>query len=157
MHVVMDADCLIKLTKAQLKESVCAAFTVSLPTAVMGEIMANAAAHPECVMIQRNLDAGLLAEIKDSRSHAKGDDALLEAYGRGPYAAIASDDKRLARKMRLLGLPYITPAVMLLVMVNRKRLSVEEGLSALQRLAPMVSDAEVAIVKLKLESMRNRI
>jgi len=151
----MDADCLIKLTKAQLKEGICAAFEVSIPSRVRAEVMVNAASHPECAIVRRNLEAGVLAEIKGCPGRVKGEDALLAAFEGGDYAAIASDDKRFVKKLRLLGIPYITPAVLLLAMVKGKRLTVEEGFSALDRLSHMVSDDEVAVVKLKLGSLRD--
>lgn len=153
--MLMDADCLIKLTKAQLKERVCAAFDVVLPTKVCREVMVNADSHPECTVVQRNLDSGALVEVPDAREHAKGEEALLAAYASGEYAAIASDDRRFVRRLRVLGNPYITPAVLLLVMVKQSRLTVEEAERALVELAPMISDAETAIVKLKLEARRN--
>ena len=37
MNVVMDADCLIKLTKAQVKESVCSTFCIAIPSEVRRE------------------------------------------------------------------------------------------------------------------------
>lgn len=151
----MDADCLIKLTKAQLKESICAAFDVAVPTKVRSEVLVNADAHPECTVVQRNLDSGAIAEVPDSKVHAKGEDALLAAYASGEYEAIASDDTRFVKRLRVLGTPYMTPAVLLLAMVKQSRLTVDDAEDALVKLSPMISDAEIAVVRLKLESRRN--
>ena len=154
MNVLMDADCLIKLTKAQLKEEVCAAFDVTVPARVIEEVMVAPDQHPECAVIQRNLERGLLAGLPDAKHHARGDEALLAVSGdSGEFAAIASDDKRFIRQLRLLGKPYLTPAVMVLWMVKHGRLQADAGLAALVRLAPMISDAEVALVRIRLQSM----
>jgi hypothetical protein len=52
MKVVMDSDCLIKLTKAGLKEQVCQAWEISIPLAVRRETVESAAALPDAVRIQ---------------------------------------------------------------------------------------------------------
>jgi len=154
MKVLMDADSLIKLTKAHLKEPVCKVFDIVLPAKVRREVMIHASVHPECRIVQANLDSGAIAEVRGPRRSTRGDDALLAEFGNGRYDAIATDDKRFIRKLRVLETPYITPAVMLLAMARNQRLTVGEAFAALNRLTPMVSDAEVAIVKLKLESLR---
>jgi hypothetical protein len=106
--------------------------------------------------VQHNLDSGAVAEVPDAKQHAKGEDALLAAYASGEYEAIASDDRRFVRRLRVLGKPYITPAVLLLAMVKQSRLTVDEAEEALVKLSPMISDAEAAVVKLKLEARRNK-
>ena len=153
MKVLMDADCLIKLTKAQLKETVCAVFDVSIPSVVRREVMRNAAAHPECLVIRGNLESGSLSEVPVPGTGVKGEDAALAAYNAGGYAGIASDDKRFTKKLQLLGIPYISAAVFVLLLVKRGRFGADEAAQALGRLAPMVSDDEIAVVRLKLESL----
>lgn len=156
MKVLMDADSLIKLTKAHLKERVCTAFDVVIPAKVRKEIMVNSTAHPECQIVKANLDSGAIAVVMGPRRSTKGDDALLAEFASGGYEAIATDDKRFIRKLRTLQTPYITPAVMLLVMAKNQKLTVAEAFSALGQLAAMISYEEVAIVKLKLESLQTR-
>ena len=152
----MDTDCLIKLAKAHLKESVCAAFEVVIPSRVRQEVMSNAAEHPECSVVKANLDRGVLSEVPEDKRGVKGEDAALAVYRSGAYAGIASDDKRFIKRLQLLGVPYITPAVFILLLVMQARLGVEEGLARLGQLSPMISDDELAIVKLKLENMRQK-
>ncbi len=154
MKIIMDADCLIKLTKAQIKEDVCSAFKVVIPEKVRKEIMVNASLHPECSVIQRNLDSGKLNEIAKSRITKKGEEAVLALYQGGGYTGVASDDKRFIKKLRVLGVPFITPAVFVLLLVKLQHISIDEGFSKLNKLSNMVSDDETAIVKLKLETLR---
>jgi hypothetical protein len=54
MKVLMDADCLIKLTKAKLKEIVCNNFSVFIPQAVENEVVDNAGEHPDAIIIKKN-------------------------------------------------------------------------------------------------------
>lgn len=150
MKVVMDADCLIKLTKARLKEAVCAAFEVVIPGRVREEVMVNAAAHPECAVIEGNLRSGALCVVAGAGPAARGEEAALALYQAGPCAGIATDDKRFVRRLQSLDVPHITPGVLVWLLVQRGRLTRDEGLSKLERLAPMVSDDEIAVVRLKL-------
>jgi len=150
MKIVMDADCLIKLTKAQLKEAVCEAFVILVPRRVREEVMVNASEHPECPVIEANLNRGALTEVPGVSSQAKGEEAALALYQAGPCAGIATDDKRFARRLQMLGVPYVTPGVFVWLLVKRGRLTVDEGLGKLERLAPLVSDDEIAVVRLKL-------
>jgi rRNA-processing protein FCF1 len=156
MKVVMDADCLIKLAKAQMKEAVCDAFEVAVPSRVRREVMSNAARHPECSVIGENLRNGALQEVDGGKRGGKGEDAVLAAFEAGSYDGIASDDKRFIRRLRLLGVPHIPPAVFVLLLVKQGRLDMTEGLARLDRLAPMISNEEVAVVKLQLAGLRER-
>lgn len=154
MNVVMDADCLIKLTKARIKEEVCRAFRVFIPGNVCREVLRNATEHPECGVVLANLQSGALVEVESRKLAGKGEESVLDAFQTGSYAGIASDDKRFIKKLRILGVPYITPAVFVLLLTSRAGLSVSAALEMLERLAPLISDDEVAVVRLKLESRR---
>lgn len=156
MNVVMDADCLIKLTKAQLKEAVCATFRIAIPSAVRLEVMANAADHPECAVVHANLESGALGEVPGHQRSMKGEEAVLAVYRSGTYAGVASDDKRFIKKLRIMGVPFITPAVFVLLLVTKAHVSVAVGLAKLEQLAPLISADEVAVVRLKLENLREK-
>ncbi len=52
----MDADCLIKRTKSNLKELVCRNFSVVVPQLVKGEVADNAFGHPDAQIITENRD-----------------------------------------------------------------------------------------------------
>ncbi len=150
----MDADCLIKLTKAQIKEDVCAAFEIAIPKKVRKEIMVNSSAHPECSIIQRNLDTGLLNETTQIKPTKKGEESVLATYEKGGYDGVASDDKRFIKKLRILNVPFITPAVFILLLVKERHITVDQGFIKLENLSYMISNDETAIVKLKLETLR---
>jgi rRNA-processing protein FCF1 len=154
MKIVMDADCLIKLTKAQLKEAVCQACDVLVPSTVLGEVLRNASAHPECEVIQANLGDGKLVEAKTLRSHAKGEHAALEVFDPDKHSGIASDDKRFVRELRLKGIPYITAGVFIPMLVQRGQLSVDDADRRLGLLAPTISEDEAALIRRRLNSLQ---
>ena len=60
MKLIMDADCLIKLTKAGLKERVCQAFSLCIPRRVKEEVVDNGKAKelPDAVIIDDNIERG---------------------------------------------------------------------------------------------------
>jgi rRNA-processing protein FCF1 len=154
MKVVMDADCLIKLTKAGLKEIVCRAFEIAIPSEVLHEVTANPSEHPEVAVIRQNLSEGRLVELTQPRRAVKGEDATLLAYRAGGYDGIASDDKRFVRKLQVQGVPYITATVFLLLLAKKGAMDPVTALENLTRLAAFVSEDEFTIAKMKLDELQ---
>jgi hypothetical protein len=154
MKVIMDADCLIKLTKANVKELVCENITVVMPFAVKAEVTDDAGAHPDAEMIRMNIKKKLLSVKGDQAGHGKGEEAALHLYQQGGFDALCSDDRRFIRRLKLLNIPYITPAVFVAMLVKRRTLTIKEAIEKLDLLAPYISDDEYAAVKLVIENWR---
>lgn len=153
MRIVMDSDCLIKLAKARMKEEVCRAYAVTIPAEVRREVVDQAAAHPESTVVKRNLESGVLAEAAEEARAGKGEDGALRLFRQGGYDAIATDDKRFVRKLRVLDVPYLTPGTLVFLMARDAHLSVTEAVARLHALSPLISEDEVAVVTLKLETL----
>jgi hypothetical protein len=149
----MDSDCLIKLVKAQLKELVCRAHVVVIPAEVRREVVDQAAGHPESQIVKRNLASGSLAESADHPPAAKGEDAALNVFKKGGFDAIASDDRRFIRRLRILDIPYLTPGAILFLLTKDNEITVSEARDRLGRLLPMISDDEATIVRIKLGAL----
>jgi len=156
MNVVMDADCLIKLTKAKLKETVCSSFAVVIPREVKREVVDEGRGHPDATVAAENLRRRLLRVSPRKTSERKGEEAALSLFRRGKYDAICTDDKRFVRRLRALDVPYITPAVFVLLLVQSKQLAHDEACIRLDELAPFVSQDEYAFVKVKLDALSSR-
>ena len=148
----MDADCLIKLTKAKLKELVCKNFTVIIPQTVKKEVIDNALGHPDAVILRENLEKDLLTVNKLRSSSKKGEDAIFAIYKHGEFDAICSDDKRFIKRLRLFDIPYITPSVFIAVLLRSGKLTINEACKKLDLLSPFISDDEYNTVKLILEN-----
>jgi len=154
MKVVMDADCLIKLTKANLKELVCSAITVVIPYAVRAEVVDNAGPHPDAEMIRRNIKSRQLIVKGEQARYAEGEEAALDLFQRGAYDALCSDDRRFIRRLRILNIPYITPAVFVAILLKQGRLTMKEAQEKLELLAPYISEDEYTTVRLVIENWR---
>jgi rRNA-processing protein FCF1 len=175
MKVLMDADCLIKLTKAGIKEAVCAHLSVVIPQLVRHEVIDMGGNHPDSKVIKNNLDKGLLSlsesdidtleatsstDSKDSIGSkgvidSKGEDAVLATFLNGGFVAICSDDKRFIRRLRALDVPYITPAVCIVILLKQERITLPSAREKLGLLAPFISSDEYYTVKWVLDTWRS--
>jgi rRNA-processing protein FCF1 len=154
MKVLMDADCLIKLTKAGLKEIVCTHLSVVIPRVVKHEVVDLGNKHPDSLVIKDNLHKGLLALSTIEAPEEKGEEAALVIFQGGGFEAILSDDKRFIRRLRALDIPYMTPAVCLVVLQKQGKIDWQGALEKLELLSPFISGDEYNTVKWALESRR---
>jgi rRNA-processing protein FCF1 len=150
----MDSDCLIKLVKSSLKETVCQNFTVVIPTLVKREIIDDGRGQPDATIVEDNLARKLLSENKQPRTGSKGEEEVFSVFQSGQYDAICSDDKRFLKRLRLFQVPYMTPAVLIAVLVKNGKLTVHQALQKLESLSPMISDEEYATVRVFLAGWR---
>ncbi|GJQ48453.1 hypothetical protein KsCSTR_24420 [Candidatus Kuenenia stuttgartiensis] len=102
MKLLMDADCLIKLTKSKLKEVVCKNFAVTIPQLVKEEIIYNPQEHIDALIIKENIENKLIKLNTMTLSSKKGEDAIFSIFQQGGYEAICSDDKRFIKRLRFL-------------------------------------------------------
>lgn len=171
----MDADCLIKLTKAGVKEAVCTHLSVFIPQVVRHEVIDLGENHPDSTVIKNNLDKGLLSlsesdvETQEATSSTvskgsigsqgaidlKGEDAALAIFRNGGFAAVCSDDKRFIRRLRALSIPYITPAVCIVVLLKHEHITLPDAREKLGLLAPFISSDEYHTVKWVLDTWRS--
>jgi len=154
MKVVMDADCLIKLTKANLKELVCGNIMVTIPFAVKAEVVDNAGAHPDTEMIRKNIKSRLLKVKGEQTANGEGEAAALDLFQRGAFDALCSDDRRFIKRLRILNIPYITPAVFIAILLRQGKMPMKEAVEKLDLLSPYVSEDEYTTVRLVIESWR---
>ena len=155
MNVLMDADCLIKLTKAGLKESVCTHLSVVIPQIVKREIIDLGKNHPDSIVIKDNLNKGLLSLSDVETQVVKGEEAALILFQKGGFDAVLSDDKRFVRRLRALGIPYITPAVCIVLLLKQGKINLPDALGKLELLSPFISSDEYNTVKWALDTWRS--
>lgn len=154
MNVLMDADCLIKFTKAGLKETVCKNLFVVIPQVVKREVIDLGKNHPDAMVIKDNLDKGLLSLSSVDMQDVKGEEAALAIFRQGGFDAILSDDKRFVRRLRALGVPYITPAVCIVLLLKQGDITLSAALEKLELLSPFISSDEYNTVKWALDTWR---
>ena len=152
----MDSDCLIKLTKAGLKESVCKHEKVVIPQIVKKEVVeaGKAKGHPDAELIEKNIERGIMTLVKERTSnYNKGDEVLVVMFKRAKYKAIATDDTKLIRILRASGIPFISPALIIYSIYKRGAIEKATALNWLERLYPFISEEEYSVTKLLLEEM----
>ncbi|MEW6095072.1 MAG: hypothetical protein AB1567_00905 [bacterium] len=154
MKVLMDADCLIKLTKSKLKELVCKNFFVTIPEKVKEEVIDSASEHPDAMVIKENLHKNSLSLHKLPSASKKGEESVFTTFQQSGYDAICSDDKRFIKKLRLMDIPYITPAVFIVILLRNGKLTINEAYERLNSLSPFISDDEYYVINLILDNWR---
>lgn len=152
----MDADCLIKLTKAGLKEQVCGAWTVVIPAIVRRETVEQAPHLPDAMRIRQNIAAGRIGVSGTHVRATKGEDVVLHLYQGGGFDAVASDDARFIRKLRGLGVPFAVPAVIVVRLYHERALPRDLALKALSALRPHVGADQHAAALLMISGGQGR-
>jgi rRNA-processing protein FCF1 len=155
MNVLMDADCLIKLTKAGLKEAVCTHLTVVIPQVVKSEVVDLGKNHTDSLVIKDNLDKGLLSLSYIETQDVKDEEASLAIFQKGGFDAILSDDKRFIRRLRALDVPYVTPAVCIVILLKEGKINIREAMEELELLSRFISSDEYNSVKWALDTWRS--
>ena len=155
MNVLIDADCLIKFTKAGLKEAICTHLSVVIPQGVKREVIDLGKNHPDSIVIKDNLDKGLLSLSGVETQDVKGEEAALAIFQKGGFDAILSDDKRFVRRLRALDIPYITPAICIVLLLKQGEITLPDALEKLESLRPFISSDEYNTVKWVLDTWRS--
>jgi rRNA-processing protein FCF1 len=154
MKILMDADCLIKLTKAGLKEFICQHEKITIPGIVRREVVdaGRLKGHVDADLVDKNIRNGLIALASEAAlNRGKGDQALIATFNQGRYAAVATDDAKLIRILRATGIPFVLPALLIYAIYNKDLIDQETGLNWLDRLSPFISEEEYSVTKLLLE------
>ncbi|RPI99459.1 MAG: hypothetical protein EHM36_15965 [Deltaproteobacteria bacterium] len=153
----MDSDCLIKLTKSGLKESICRQDEVTIPFVVKQEVVdaGKSKGAPDAEWIEKNIQRGILrvtlAGERRSSVPAGGDQALIETFHLGGYDVIATDDAKLIRSLKSIGIRWTLPGLLIYSLCQRKKIDKATGLGWLEKLSSLISDDECSIVRLLLE------
>ncbi len=150
----MDSDCLIKLVKSSLKEIVCQSFVVVIPPVVKKEVVNDSRDQPDAMIVKENLEKELLTVSAPSGGASKGEEVVFAVFQSGGYDAICSDDKRFIKRLRLFEVPYLTPGVLVLLLLKERKISSKRALEKLESLTPVISDDEYLTVKNFLTNWR---
>lgn len=145
LRVLMDADCLIKITRAGYKEEAVHAFKISIPAPVVTEVVDQGSVRTETELVSKNIDENrikVLPAIGES-----GDSALSSVFRGGGFDCVGTDDRRLINRLTTLGIACIVPGLLLYELAKLGRLSRQQAVRVLQRLQPSISGEEYQIVR----------
>jgi len=82
------------------------------------------------------------------------DEALLTHFKRKEYDAVATDDAKLARFLRINGIPVILPAIIIYHLFQDGIIDRKTALLSLKQLAKFISDDEYSTVRLLMEERK---
>lgn len=156
MKFLMDADCLIKLTKAGLKNLVGSKDIIFIPEVVQREVVYDGKEKgcADALMVEKNIEAHVVKVAESSSDYTRGDEALLTHFNRKDYDAVATDDAKLARFLRINGIPVILPALIIYHLFQDGVIDRKTALWALKQLAKFISDDEYSTVRLLMEEKK---
>ena len=155
MKVILDADSLIKLTKAKAKEIVLKNMEAYIPPKVFEETVEipKEEGYLDAFLIDENLKKGLLAvekieenkeaEVLITKLRIRGGEAdVFRLYKSGDFDVVSSDDGKFLEMLDGLNVPYITPSALIVSLLKKKVLSREDAESYINNLKEMISDEE---------------
>jgi rRNA-processing protein FCF1 len=150
----MDSDCLIKLTKAGLKEEICKEFRVTIPFTVKKGVVdiGKSKGLPDAELVEKNIEKDFVRITeKTSSVHIKGDQALIEIFKRGQYDLIATDDAKLTRLLKSMAIPCILPGLLICFLCQKGMINQATALNWLEKLSDFISEDEYSMTKFLLE------
>ncbi|MCL5236396.1 MAG: hypothetical protein M1353_00920 [Nitrospirae bacterium] len=158
----MDSDCLVKLTKAGIKEAVVSAMEVYIPYLVKKETVDDVVNknYQDAGIIKENIGRNVLHVARHVKKGsiivpaAKGEEEVVSLYLRGDFDAVASDDRKFLKKLDTAGIPYLTPAVCVVYLYKVMDIKKSEALAMIERLRPFISKDEYVISKFYMEEIR---
>lgn len=149
----MDADCLIKLTKAGLKDFVANKNIIFIPDVVQKEVV-DSGKEKGCLnsyIVEKNIKANIITIAKSDSDYSKGDDALIALFRKENYDAVATDDAKLTRLLRIKGIPFILPGLIMYKLLQDNLISRKTALRTLKQLAEFISEDEYSTARLLME------
>jgi rRNA-processing protein FCF1 len=152
----MDADCLIKFTKAGLKELVCRQDEIIIPAIVKCEVV-DAGKAKDCddaLVVENNISKELISIVNHVLDYTKGDSALIDLFPIGDYDAVATDDAKLIHRLRIFEIPFILPGLIIFRLLKEGHITKNKAKQALNQLAEFISDDEFSTVRLLMEKIK---
>src|SRR4030042_141811 len=91
MKILMDADCLIKITKCGLKHLLCQHFKIFISAKVKEEVVDKGIQKgcTDAFIVRDNIKKGLLTIIKHERAYNRGEQEIVALFKPSSYNAIA--------------------------------------------------------------------
>ncbi|MBF0104383.1 MAG: hypothetical protein HQM16_03545 [Deltaproteobacteria bacterium] len=149
----MDADSLIKITKAGLKEFVVSHYSIFIPKIVEIEVVDYGIIKkmPDAFLVKENITRKKISVLRTKKNYPDGDTALQKEFSKKKFDAVSTDDSKLIRFLGSQNIPYILPAVLIYKLGIEKKISPKEGSRHLSRLKPFISPEEFSTVKMLME------
>jgi len=106
---------------------------------------------PDAAIVEKNIQHDKIVVIKSQGKYSNGDSALVSIFEPDSYDAVGTDDAKLTRKLKAIGIPFILPAIFILKLAQEKKLTTHEAVCSLEKLSEFISEDEFSTVRILLE------
>lgn len=159
IKVVMDSDCLVKLTKGGAKEVVVRAMEVHIPEVVKKETVdeGKERGYQDSLVIEENINNKGLRVVKHREKGTmtfpavKGEAEVLSLYLNGGYDAVASDDRRFLKRLEAGNIPFLTPTACVIYLYRIGNIEKSDFVKMLEKMRPFISSEEYMMSKIYVE------
>lgn len=147
MHLLFDADGLIKLHRAGVLSNGVSTFPTTVPEAAHEEVVTQGKAnlYEDAEEIERSLadaaDVLPAEEVEPEPGLGRGEMAVLNRALRQPDAVVVSDDRRFLSLLTDRDVGFLTPADLVVVLARRDVITKIVARDALDRLRPVIRPA----------------
>ena len=138
MQLLLDADGIIKLNRAGVLAIVVREFSCAVPQTVYDEVVTKGKArlHQDAEIIETILAGNVTVLPVRRYEHQEsglgaGELGILSLLLRGRDAIVVSDDRRFLAQLTTQGIPFLTPADLLVMLARRGVLNKGEARTAL--------------------------
>ena len=107
--------------------------------------------HADAFLIEENIVSGKIEIVESSQEYSKGNQALIDVFDSDTYSAVATDDAKLVRLLRIRGIPFILPALLIHRLWKRGKIRRRTATDALEKLRAFISEDEYSTVKILME------
>jgi hypothetical protein len=105
----------------------------------------------DLLMGDPGVKANIITIAKSDSDYSKGDDALIALFRKENYDAVATDDAKLTRLLRIKGIPFILPGLIMYKLLQDNLISRKTALRTLKQLAEFISEDEYSTARLLME------
>lgn len=143
MRLISDADAIIKLNRAGILADVLRFHDCVVPSVVYDEVAGEENAYADAAGIGEVLRATatitpVTIPFDSSMSLGLGEQGILSILGRFPATIIVSDDRQFLSAIASLGVSTLTPAGVLVSMVQSSEIRLPRAYEALNQLRPVI-------------------
>jgi len=167
--IILDADGLIKLSKIGLVPLLAKSYSCIITKEVFKETVEKGKKHfyEDAFILEDYVNRGIVKVVaakpvfkakkllQEVHSLGEGEKSTLCLFYTQNALAIVSDDVAFLNLLNRHNIPYLTPANLILRLVELKKISKQEGLTALKKLRPYIRSSIYKLVKKELEVKRN--
>lgn len=157
--LLLDADSLIKLTKADMKEIIVKNFEVIIPYKVKVETVDEGKGKPDSILIRKNIENKKLKVMSTNQKNERVETEIQELNLKGgeedlyrlstqiKHDILSSDDQKFLKILQEIGKKAVTPASLIVLLYIKKKITQEKANKLLTNLQKHISYDEYNLCK----------